>query len=99
MIKIIKVAGSSLSPFFFPGDFVLIWRAPGRYDKLSPGDFVVFNHIVFGLLIKKITYNDPDYRYIETEGIHPDSLTTQKIGRIPYENIIGKVLLRIGRKS
>ena len=98
MIKIIKVTGNSLSPLFFPGDFVLIWRVPGRFNKLSSGDFIVFDHEEFGLLIKRIINNNAAERFIEIEGIHPDSITSKKMGRIPYQNIIGKVFHRFHRK-
>ena len=94
MIKIIKVTGNSLSPFFFPGDYVLIWRSPGRFTKLSSDDYVVFNHQDHGLLIKQILFNNPAENFIEVEGIHPDSITSKKMGRIPYQNIIGKVIRR-----
>ena len=95
MIKIIKVTGNSLSPFFLPEDYVLVWRAPERFKHLSPGDFVVFEHDQYGLLIKRVARNDPRDKYIEAEGIHPDSLSLHKIGRIPYESIIGKVFRKI----
>lgn len=95
MIKIIKVTGKSLSPFFLPGEYALVWHAPRRFSNLSQGDIVVFNHDDYGLLIKKIVHNYPDMKYIVVEGIHPDSLSLEKIGRIPYANIIGKVLRRI----
>lgn len=91
MIKILKVTGNSLSPFFLPGDYVLVLRAPRRFKNLSPGDFVVFNHSEYGRLIKQVIHNFPAETFIETEGIHPDSISTQKIGMVHYENIIGKV--------
>jgi hypothetical protein len=95
MIKIIKVTGNSLSPFFLPGEYALIWRSTKTLKNLSPGDFVVFNHDQYGMLIKKVVYNNSDDALIETEGIHPDSLSGDKIGKISYQNILGKVLRRI----
>jgi phage repressor protein C with HTH and peptisase S24 domain len=99
MIRIIKVTGNSLSPFFLPGEYILVWRSPRKFKNLSQGDFVVFNHSQFGLLIKKVALNNPGKKYIETEGIHPESLSKQKIGKIPYSNIIGKVIQRIRRNA
>ena len=99
MIKIIKVTGNSLSPFFLPGDFVLIWQSPSRFKKYSPGDFVVVKHSDFGTLIKRVKYNDPDDQYLELEGIHPDSLTPQKMGRVSYDNIIGRVIRRFSSQG
>jgi len=92
MIKIVKVTGSSLSPFFLPDDYALIWRAPTRFNRLSPGDFVVFNHAAYGRLIKRILHNDPAEQYIEAAGLHADSITSQRMGKVPYSDIIGKVL-------
>lgn len=99
MIKIIKVTGNSLSPSFFPGDFVLIRTSRRHLHTYSPGDYVVFNHPDFGLLIKKIKINNPAGNYIEAEGLHPDSISPKKIGRIPYDDIIGKVVRRFPRNS
>ena len=99
MINIIKVTGSSLSPVFLPGEYAVIWRTPHRFKNLSPGDFVVFNHERYGRLIKKVVRNNPAEKFLEAEGIHPDSLATEKIGKIPYNHIIGKVLLRIRRSA
>jgi phage repressor protein C with HTH and peptisase S24 domain len=95
MIKIIKVTGNSLSPFFLPGEYAVLWHSTRSIRKLSPGDFVVFDHDQYGMLIKKVVSNNPPGSLIEAEGIHPDSLSKQDIGKIPYENIIGKVLRRI----
>lgn len=99
MIKIIKVTGNSLSPFFLPGDFVLAWRAPNRFKTYSPGDFVVIKHSDFGTLIKRVRYNDPNEEYLELEGIHPDSLSTHKMGRVSYTNIIGRVIRRFSSRQ
>ena len=99
MIKIIKVTGNSLSPFFLPGDYVLVLRAPCLYKHLSPGDFVVFDHSEYGRLIKQVNHNNPSESYIETEGVHPDSLSSVKIGKVHYEDIIGRVFRRVHRKD
>jgi hypothetical protein len=95
MFKIIKVTGLSLSPFFLPDDYVLLWRAPRQFKKLAPGDFIVFDHNEYGLLIKEVVRNTTTEEFIEAKGIHPDSLSTQRMGKIPYKNIVGKVFRRI----
>ena len=99
MLKILKVTGNSLSPFFLPGDYVLVLRSPRRFKNLSPGDFVVFIHTEYGRLIKQVIHNYPAQAFIETEGIHPDSISTHKIGSVQYENIIGKVHRRVRRTN
>jgi signal peptidase I len=95
MLKIIKVTGSSLSPFFLPGDFVLIWRAPRRFKNLLPGDFVVFEHDTYGVLIKEVVHNPQIGEYLELRGIHPASVSEEQIGKIPYSKVIGKAIRRI----
>lgn len=99
MLKIIKVTGNSLSPILFPGEYALIWRVPFRFKKLVPGDLVVFDHEKYGRLIKQVVDNNPAEKFIETEGIHPASLSAEKIGTIPYTNIVGKVLRIFRRPS
>ena len=95
MLKIIKVTGNSLSPFFLPGEYAIIWHSNRSIRNLSPGDYVVFDHDQYGMLIKKVVRNKPVDSFIEAEGIHPDSLSGQEIGKIPYQNIVGKVIRRI----
>ena len=94
MLKILKVTGNSLSPFFLPGDFILVWRAPRRFPKLVQGDFVVFDHVEYGVMVKRVITNDPHRKVLQVEGTHPDSLSTQKIGAVSYRDLIGKVLHR-----
>jgi len=55
MLKIIKVTGSSLSPFFLPGDYVLV----------------------------------------NTYRSHENSISSHKLGFIPYSDLIGKVIFHI----
>jgi signal peptidase I len=99
MIKIVKVTGTSLSPFFLPGEYVLVLRVPSRFNKLSPGDYAVFTHDDYGLLIKRIINNYPSEKLIEAEGNIPASVSAQEIGKIPYDDIVGKVIHRISGSS
>ena len=95
MLKIIKVTGNSLSPFFLPGDYVLVWGAPRRFNQLTQGDFVVFDHIKYGRLIKKVVQNDPSQRSLRVKGVDPDSISSQVLGEILYRDVLGKVIHRI----
>ena len=95
MLKILKVTGNSLSPFFLPGDFILAWRFPRRFPRLSQGDTVVFQHAAYGIMIKRVVSNHPAENYIQVEGTHPESISSEKIGAISYQDIIGKVIRRI----
>lgn len=95
MLKILKVTGNSLSPFFLPGDYVLVWRAPTRYPKLNEGDIVVFRHIEYGVMIKRVKKNLPENAALLVEGTHPESISSLKIGEVSYQDIIGKVIRRL----
>ena len=95
MFKIIKVTGISLSPFFIPGDFVILNTSRGIESKIQSGDIVVFNHSDHGQLIKTVLTNDRDKYLLKVSGLHTDSITSQKLGPIHYRSIIGKVLFHI----
>ena len=95
MLKIIKVTGNSLSPFFLSGDFVLISTSHRHFKNLQEGDSVVFSHPEYGRLIKIIVINFPDSEYLKVTGIHKDSISSQKLGSVPYSDLIGRVILHI----
>ena len=97
MLEIIKVTGESLSPFFLSGDYVLIHKSPRAYQRLEPGDIVVADHPVLGTLIKKVRGNLPDQGRVILEGTHPGSISSQKIGEIPYQVLRGKVIFHFKR--
>jgi len=99
MIKIIKVTGSSLSPSFLPGDYVLIRRSPRLLRNLSPGDVVVFHHDVYGSLIKKVRSNIQSNQVVYTEGTHAESISTEEIGPVNYRHITGKVIKKFSSIS
>jgi len=92
MLKIIKVAGNSLSPFFLSGDYVLVSTYRQSFKRLQIGDSVIFNHPKFGRLIKLIRTNNPVSKILEVRGIDPDSISSQTLGPIPYSTLIGKVI-------
>lgn len=95
MIKIVKVTGNSLSPFFLSGDFAIIRTFPQRIPDLKIGDTVVVRHPVLGLLIKQVRDVNAAQGYLEIEGAHPDSVSSQKLGKIPFQDLVGKVLFQI----
>ena len=95
MLKIIKVTGNSLSPFFLSGDFVLISTSHRQFKNLQEGDSVVFSHPEYGRLIKIIVINFPDSEYLKVTGIHKDSISSQKLGSVPYSDLIGRVIFHI----
>jgi signal peptidase I len=95
MLKIIKVTGESLSPFFLSGDFVLILRKSILYSKFNPGDVVVFSDPNHGLLIKEIQSINQAEQTLDVKGTHPFSVNSDMIGSVPFNNVIGKVIWHI----
>jgi len=95
MLKIIKVTGNSLSPFFLSGDFVLVSTSHRQFKNLKEDDLVVFFHPEYGRLIKLITKNYPDSENLKVTGSHEESISSHKLGFIPYSDLIGKVIFHI----
>jgi len=95
MLKIIKVTGNSLSPFFLPGDYVLVSTFRSGHKNLQSGSVVVFQHSKFGRLIKRIHTNYPNAKNLKVIGNHKNSISSHKLGLIPYSDLIGKVILHI----
>jgi len=94
MLKIIKVAGNSLSPFFLPGDFVLISSYYPGYKDLHTGAVVVFHHSEFGRLIKRVHTNYPETKNLKVIGSNDNSISSHKLGLVPYSDLIGKVIFQ-----
>lgn len=95
MLRIIKVAGDSLSPVYNDGDFVLIAKIPVSLINLRVGDVVVFNHPEYGQLIKKVvSISDPEKK-IFVIGFHENSVDSRRFGAIDKKNILGKVIWHI----
>ena len=95
MIKIIKVTGESLSPFFLHGDFVLVLNFPWIFNQIHIKDIIVFDHPEYGILIKKVVAVDPRNESITVAGTEPNSITSKAIGPIQKEDMIGKVIFHI----
>jgi len=91
------VTGNSLSPSFLSGDYVLVrtyWKDHSGYLK---GEIVVARHPALGLIIKRVRQDHADTKKLELEGIHPDSISSEKIGLVPYQDVVGKLLFHIKR--
>ena len=97
MIKLIKVTGNSLSPSFLDGDYVLIGTRKRKLASYKIGDILVADHQLLGLIIKRVRANHPDTQTFELEGTNPASISSQKIGLVPYQAVLGEVLLHIKR--
>ena len=91
MIKILKVYGSSMSPEYLAGDYLLVLKRP--FFKLKTGDNVVFDHEDLGRLVKKVNkLSDKDAFLI---GNHPSSVDSRIFGNVPLKSIKAKVIYHI----
>jgi len=97
VIQFLKVTGESLSPFFLDGDYVLLGKSPFFLRRLRPGDFVVFRHPVYGVMIKQVEFLSPDRQELTVLGTHPDSKDSRQYGPIPRLWLTGKVIWRVRR--
>ena len=99
MLRILKVTGDSMSPDFEEGDFVVIATVPFFLDRLKTGDIIIFEHKIYGTLIKRIASFDPETAEAYVEGSSPDSLDSRRLGTIRRENIQGKVVAHFPKTS
>ena len=56
---------------------------------------MVFNHPVYGRLIKRVVVNNSQSENIKVSGYNEDSVSSHKLGPIPYSAIIGKVIYQV----
>ena len=98
MFRIHKVTGDSMSPDFQEGDFVVLTTLPFVLGRIKIGDTIVFEHKLYGTLIKRIASFDPETAEAYVEGTHPEGLDSRRLGTIRRENIRGKVIAHFPKK-
>lgn len=98
MLRIHKVTGESMSPDFQDGDFVALTTLPFFLKRLKVGDIIVFEHQLYGILIKRIASFDPETAEAYVEGAHADSLDSRRLGTIRRDAIRGKVIAHFPKK-
>jgi phage repressor protein C with HTH and peptisase S24 domain len=86
-----------MSPEYNEGDFVVILRNPLFGSHPSKGDEIIFKHVHYGTLIKKIVDILPNGDYY-VKGIQENSLDSNKLGYIPSSTVMGKVIWHIRKK-
>jgi len=95
MLKFIKVSGKSLLPEYQDGDFVLVAKIPFFLRHIRQGDIVVFDHPLYGLMIKRVDRLLPEKDEIYVIGTHEFSVDSREFGPISLETLIGKVIWHI----
>lgn len=96
MCRLLRISGQSLQPGYNDGDFVIISKIPILFNRLKPGDRIVFKHVDYGLLIKTIDHFVFKKRYYVT-GSHAFSVDSRQFGPVESQNVLGKVIWHIRR--
>lgn len=99
----VKVSGSSMSPTFMPGDWLLIKEIKGKSHPLKVNSVYLINDPERpGIkLLKRVKEIEADEVVGEKtqftywfEGDHPSSTDSRKWGWLTEDKVIGKVLIR-----
>jgi signal peptidase I len=95
MLKIIRVSGNSLTPEYQEGDFVLVVKIPFFSFHISPGDVVIFEHPIHGMLIKRVQSIDGQKNEVFVMGNQTASLDSRHFGPVNIKSIKGKLVWHI----
>jgi len=87
-----------MSPLYNDGDYLITSSIPLIFNRISENSVIVFNSPVFGILVKKVSSYDDDKGIFYVKSINPAGLSSEKIGPVKKDEIIGTVLLHFKRK-
>jgi len=93
ILRLLRVAGSSLEPRLHDGDFVVASGLPYLLRPPAPGDLVVLRHPVHGTLVKRVERVAADGDELFVVGDAPDSVDSRRFGPVPRRWVAGKVVL------
>ena len=99
MLQLLKVTGESLSPLYKEGDFVVITTLPFFLRRLRQGNIIVFQHGLYGTLIKIVERVLLDEEAVYVIGANEDSLDSRRLGPISRAAIKGRVLWHIAKPT
>ncbi|WP_344797406.1 nickel-type superoxide dismutase maturation protease [Litoribacillus peritrichatus] len=91
MIRVFKVEGTSMFPTLNQGDFVIasLW-----FRRLMPNQLVIVKHPIYGTLVKRIQSVQPNDGFTLC-GDNPESVSSEKMGLVKRQQIIGKVIYSV----
>ncbi len=87
-----------MSPLYNDGDYVITSSIPILLKRVKVNSVIVFKSPFYGILIKKVCGSDADKGLFYVEGINSSSLSSEIIGPVKNNEVIGTVLLHIKRK-
>lgn len=97
MLRLLKVTGDSLSPIYKEGDFVVVTTLPFFLRRLRQGDIIVFQHGLYGTLIKIVDRVLPEEDAVYVLGTNEESLDSRRLGPINRQAIMGKVIWYVAK--
>jgi nickel-type superoxide dismutase maturation protease len=92
MLRIYKVTGSSMLPVYQEGDYVLTSKIPAWARGVRPGDVIVFQHPLYGRLIKLVQQHDRQRDEITVRGLNDSSVDSRHFGPLPVRDVAGVVI-------
>ncbi|MBN1304138.1 MAG: S26 family signal peptidase [Anaerolineales bacterium] len=85
-----------MSPEFQEGDFIITTSLLFFIKHIKAGDVIVFEHGLYGLLIKRVlNFTNDDQVYVI--GANENSLDSRRLGPVKRDTVRGKVLWRISK--
>jgi len=92
MLRIYKVTGTSMLPEYREGDFVLTSKIPAWVRGVRSGDVIVFQHPLYGRLIKQVQQHDRQRDEITVRGLNDASVDSRDFGPLRARNVAGVVI-------
>jgi signal peptidase I len=96
MLRFMKVKGESLYPDYRNGDFVLVAKSPLPFNKVKPGDIIVFNQPQYGMMIKRVS--KVSSHGLDVRGSLVESIDSRFFGLVPLKDVLGKVIWHIRQR-
>ena len=92
MLYLRRISGNSMLPTLHNGDYIVAIRR--FYKAYKCNEIIIVEHSQFGEIIKRIEHIDANNQYwLSGDGC--DSLSSQAMGAIPKQKILGALLLHI----
>ena len=76
---------------------MVLTTIPFFLNRLKIGDNIVFDHKLYGTLIKRIASFDPETTEAYVEGSNPEGLSSLRLGTIRRNAIRGKVIVHFSK--
>jgi signal peptidase I len=92
MLRWMRVRGESMLPLLADGDLVLAADWYWLIGTLRPGDRIIFDHPVYGRMVKLVDRLLPESRQLTVRGTRPVSTDSQEFGPIARSTVLGKVI-------